>query len=294
MINSKDLISKFQKVSHLWDAKTKKVFRYFIFGFIFVLFAWFALQLSLTILIFVEQDVLFQQLKTSNTNFSDSDIRTIVNSQKAHTLIKAILNLALCSYFVFRTITCYKEKSFANLSTFVVLFVFISSIYSISTFFYTLLKGGYDGVGASGVNRAILAIYILELILSIGSVYLALNIMRIINVFRYVRFQEAAQELTKIFNASAGNTIFDNSHATTNPFTGFNNENTATNNFSAEKTNEEQTKKDEIIKKLFDLPNDKLYEIAEKMHIFGYKDMDKETLVNTIYNYSKQSQKEEK
>ncbi|WP_025755426.1 hypothetical protein [Mycoplasmopsis cricetuli] len=285
---------KIKNVKDLW--KKELQFRKFIIAMIFVL--------SIILIIFAVKVILTFILKNDFTHFL---IELDINGNKVtqneangiwfrsimQDLTYLIISLGLLISYIVNIKQAYKIKSFEKISFFSVFFPFVIILIS----GWDIMRYGYY---LPYLNFIILSIINLSFNL-LAYIFVVNQVSLIRKAFVAASRFEAQQKIFNELFKNASNNSQGNSF--TNPFTGFpfmqqNNENVQNSNTNNDNVDSaeivetpEEKEKNKQIKKLLDLPNEKLYKMAELIGIYGYKEMSKEELAEKIYIYTQQNKK---
>ncbi|QGZ97814.1 hypothetical protein GE118_03290 [Mycoplasma sp. NEAQ87857] len=267
---------KFQTKEELWSHE-KETFRFWVFSFL--------ITLVIILGLYIAQIVLLSLAISNNVN-------NITVSPLLTTSFIVIIGCALLFSYSKSLIKSYKEKDFRFLSQYTLSFVSLFAFIGIFMLLFSLFGlAGFENIKST--NSYNKAAFIINAI-SIAFVILTWFVVgREVKVIRQAFFafelrkqmEKVKEEYLKILKNA--NINFDNQATNnTNPFTGFNFNQTQDNTTNTENKVEENTNKNQELKKLLNLPNAQLFEIAKKLNIFGYETMTKEELAETIYNYT--------
>lgn len=315
-----------KKSDYLKQGTTEKLWSFEKSTFRFWVWSYFAFLLVL-VLISIINIVLFYFADFNNVDpslidagsktLTMSDLNNIKQKFLQNVITQVIYNLALLVFYVFGVQSSYDKKNFKHLNQLVVYLVYLTVFINLINFL-TLIDDFsifYKNVNVIGkFPLAIMGLNIFQSVITIiFGILLGREVSAIRKAFIRIEFMKQQEEFMKMMKENMSQNP-NNPYGMYNPFMGdfYRNPNSYQNikdedaqqnakevdeteefeinksSHSKEKNiSKEDSQREEEIKKLLELPNQKLFKIAEKLNIFGYEDLTKEELAEKIYIYTK-------
>ncbi|KUH47538.1 Rho termination factor N-terminal domain-containing protein [Mycoplasmopsis meleagridis] len=302
---------KTKKVDELWGKYNKPYFQYFIFGslasYIFAALVFLAIFITYIILRsnYISELTTYLNAYINNSSSSmvaiapEQQAAVYFNSEVSINGIIFIVSLALVFHFIYSLVKNIEQKNYQKLS---ILASFIFLIYILYNFVNLIINlfGGLVGTKKlfdfnilpiwSSFNLIRLITPIVLLILYLVFVrYLRKIKIAFINAYHHEEMLKA-QEMFKnqdlnfndFFSQFMNRAEYQTSENSKQNEVTENNINK--NNSSDIEKEKAKTKREIYFDKINQLPNNKLFEMAEKLYISGYSKMTREELIEAILN----------
>ncbi|AWX70307.1 hypothetical protein DP067_03000 [Mycoplasmopsis anatis] len=312
MLKKSDYLKQ-ESIEKLWSHE-KTTFRFWVWSYFAFLLSLVIISLiNVVLYYFADFSSINPALIVGTTKPLDHDaINAISQKFMQGVIVQIIYNVALLTFFVFGIQKSYENRNFKYLNLFVISLVYLTVFINIISFI-TLINDFsvfYKNVSVMGkFPIAILGLNIFQSIITIiFGILLGREITAIKRAFVRLEILKEQENLMRMMKNMGVNA--SNPYGMYNPFMGgfapnanqYNQareenikevDETEEVEISKEKPLDEKVKtkddliREEEIKKLLDLPNQKLFKIAEKLNIFGYEDLTKEELAEKIYIYTK-------
>ncbi|UUM19125.1 Rho termination factor N-terminal domain-containing protein [Mycoplasma sp. 1018B] len=295
--------SKAKTIKDFWSKFEKPYLRYFLFGslsvFIFIIL--FFSTLFAILIIFKTQYINEVYQSVSNNNITNAEPNVILNfahnnfnGELISSSILLIISFAMTAKYIYSLKDVFKKKSLLYLSTLANNILYLYVIYKIVMLIYQLVrfKLVIDFINFPILSSLFIINIILPLLLALMYIVFVSRLKKLkITSWRINQYEnlKKTEEFLKN-NPTDLNNIFKNIFGNANVFYEDNKENNATDNITESKSTtqanenltEEEIKINQERKKLSELNNTTLYEIAQKLYISGYEQMSRDEIIETI------------
>ncbi|MEA4115658.1 hypothetical protein VBM87_02600 [Mycoplasma sp. 744] len=295
--------SKAKTIKDFWSKFEKPYLRYFLFGslsvFIFIIL-FFSILFTILI-IFKTQYINEVYQSVSNNNITNAEPSVILNfahnnfnGELISSSILLIISFAMTAKYIYSLKDVFKKKSLLYLSTLANNILYLYVIYKIVMLIYQLVrfKLVIDFINFPILSSLFIINIILPLLLALMYIVFVSRLKKLkITSWRINQYEnlKKTEEFLKN-NPTDLNNIFKNIFGNANVFYEDNKENNATDNITESKSTtqanenltEEEIKINQERKKLSELNNTTLYEIAQKLYISGYEQMSRDEIIETI------------
>lgn len=305
-------------IEKLWSFE-KSTFRFWVWSyFVFLLVLVLISIVNIVLFYFADFNNIDPSLIDAGAKqITMSELNNIKNKFLQNVITQVIYNLALLVFYVFGIQNSYDKKNFKHLNQLVVYLVYITVFINLINF-VTLIDDFsifYKNVNVIGkFPLAIMGLNIFQSVITIiFGIFLGKEISAIRKAFIRIELLKQQEEFLEKMKKDMGINM-NNPYGMYDPFmSGFyrnpnsyqnvNDQEVQKNAKEADETEEveinktmfteeknshkDDSQREKEIKKLLELPNQKLFKIAEKLNIFGYEDLTKEELAEKIYIYTK-------
>ncbi|UCU26392.1 hypothetical protein [Mycoplasma anserisalpingitidis] len=305
-------------IEKLWSFE-KSTFRFWVWSyFVFLLVLVLISIVNIVLFYFADFNNIDPSLIDAGTKqLTMSELNNIKNKFLQNVITQVIYNLALLVFYVFGIQNSYDKKNFKHLNQLVVYLVYLTVFINLINF-VTLIDDFsifYKNVNVIGkFPLAIMGLNIFQSVITIiFGIFLGKEISAIRKAFIRIELLKQQEEFLEKMKKDMGINM-NNPYGMYDPFmSGFyrnpnsyqnvNDQEVQKNAKEADETeefeinkpmfteeknsNKDDSQREKEIKKLLELPNQKLFKIAEKLNIFGYEDLTKEELAEKIYIYTK-------
>lgn len=305
-------------IEKLWSFE-KSTFRFWVWSyFVFLLVLVLISIVNIVLFYFADFNNIDPSLIDAGAKqITMSELNNIKNKFLQNVITQVIYNLALLVFYVFGIQNSYDKKNFKHLNQLVVYLVYLTVFINLINF-VTLIDDFsifYKNVNVIGkFPLAIMGLNIFQSVITIiFGIFLGKEISAIRKAFIRIELLKQQEEFLEKMKKDMGINM-NNPYGMYDPFmSGFyrnpnsyqnvNDQEVQKNAKEADETEEveinkpmfteeknshkDDSQREKEIKKLLELPNQKLFKIAEKLNIFGYEDLTKEELAEKIYIYTK-------
>ncbi|MCU4706369.1 hypothetical protein [Mycoplasma sp. CSL7503-lung] len=206
------------------------------------------------------------------------------NSELIQQTFYTISLIAMNVSYIMSVFKSYKNKNFKHISSWVQLIYYGLAIWKIIGFIVSITQNAFATIGNNYLSIISLIFNILSLVIFMVIIFfLHGKLNKIQRAFKYIEYVKTMEEYQKAFmeNIRSNNPFGPSSFNATNSSEEERNSNNRNSHSKDDYTNSEN------YKKIIELPREQLNDIAKKLNIFGYEDMEKEELAKLIYNITK-------
>ncbi|QKT05630.1 hypothetical protein [Mycoplasma sp. OR1901] len=197
----------------------------------------------------------------------------------------AISLIAMNVSYIMSIFKSYKNKNFKYISSWVQLIYYALAIWKVIGFIVSITQNSFVGMGNNYLSIISLVFNILSLLIFMVIIFfLHGKLNKIQRAFKYIEYVKTMEEYQKAFMENIrSNNPFGPSTFNADP---------ASNEEKNKESKTQSTKTDDYLnsenyKKIIELPREQLNDIAKKLNVFGYEEMEKEELAKLIYNITK-------
>lgn len=271
LIDPKKYVNK--SVDQLWD-EDRKAFYFWIIGLFVGLLTLFLINLISLVIYAKDRYLIIQNVLDYLSKEETSNFNTAHNYW-LNKLFSSVINIAFLvvtiASLIISLVKSFKIKSFASISIWPTLFIFINTVYG----FFSLIQLGIFHLNISDeFNFSVANI----LLFSLNFVYLLVWFLfsRNVSLIRRIFWRSQIIDSSRAFQPSFdefGNPVFQDTNTTNNE---------QVNNSVNQQ--EYKMKQSEMYKRLNALSKKQLDTIAAKLSVSGYESMSKEEIVKLIYS----------
>ncbi|QBF34367.1 hypothetical protein EG856_00240 [Mycoplasmopsis phocirhinis] len=273
---------KITDTNQLWSLEKPK-FRLFIIGA--------CVSIALILLAMITQVIINSSIVIANRQILQDNQNNASTSASASIFLSVLLvaiNIYIDVTYYLGVYRSYKQKSFEHISQRVITFYGIMSFISVVQLLFGIFSKSFTrNTALSPLEIASVTIDVLINVMIVSFYYGFIKETRFIafaftNAKALQNLKEQMgqnEELSSMFSQIFG-TNFDNNNTQNTQ----NTNKTENDEQILQKKQEKEVIRKEKIDQLIALPTEKLFEIAKKLYISGYENMNKEELANLIYD----------